>query len=78
MTLKVPHEFDFQKSANSSQLILPNGTQLDMVYEVVRKENDVMAVKINAEGISREMLREFLFNEHKLKYKHLYDSLNDD
>jgi len=77
MTIKAPQEFNLQ-TEHSSQLILPNGTQLDMVYEQVRTENGVMAVRINADGGSREVLREFLFNEHKTKYKHLYKGLNDE
>jgi len=76
MTIKAPQELDLQ-TEHSSKLILPNGTQLDMVYEQVRTENGVMAVKINADGGSREVLREFLFNEHKRQYGHLYKGLNE-
>ena len=82
MTIKAPQEFTLQNAQkkdeqkeHQSQLILPNGTQLDMAYEEVRTENGVMAVKINAEGMSREVLREFLFNEHKSQYEHLYKGL---
>jgi len=79
MTIKEAQEFDPQTEHNKehlSQLILPNGTQLDMTYEEVRTENDVTAIKINAGVESREVLREFLFNEHKKKYRHLYKGLN--
>lgn len=79
MTIKAPQEFEHNKAHEGDrkrQLILPNGTQLDMVYEEVRTENGVMAVKINAEGVSREVLREFLFNQHKSTYSHLYKSIS--
>ncbi len=74
MTMKMPEAFDF-KSRHLSHLVLPNGTQLDVAYEPVRAENGIMAAKIIAEGDSREMLRDFLFKQHKAKYRHLYKSL---
>lgn len=74
MTVKVPLEFDHQKK-HISQLILPNGDHLDVAYEEIRTVDGVMAVKISANGLSREVLRKFLFNEHKAKYSHLYKDL---
>jgi hypothetical protein len=76
MTIKVPQDFE-HKTEHSSELILPDGTHLNMEYEEVRTENGVMAIKINADGQPREALREFLFNEHKRQYGHLYKGLND-
>jgi hypothetical protein len=76
MSIKLPQEVDTEVT-HVSQIILPNGSHLDVAYEPVRTENGVMAAKISAEGSSREMLREFLFNEHKAKYEHLYKRLNE-
>lgn len=76
MTVKVPQDFE-HKTEHSSELVLPDGTHLGMEYEEVRTENGVMAVKINAQGQPRKVLREFLFNQHKAKYSHLYKNLND-
>ncbi|WP_350431574.1 hypothetical protein ABIS04_15055 [Shewanella sp. H8] len=75
MTIKVPQEFD-TTLPHSSQLILPNGTHIHITFEPVRTENGIMAAKINAEGESREILRQFLFSEHKAKYAHLYKNIN--
>jgi hypothetical protein len=75
MTIKVPQELN-AKMPHLTQLILPNGVHLDMVFEPVRTENGIMAAKISAEGESREMLRQFLFSEHKAKYSHLYKNIN--
>ncbi|MBB1427813.1 hypothetical protein ACRN9Z_02695 [Shewanella frigidimarina] len=75
MTIKVPQELN-AKVPRLTQLILPNGVHLDMVFEPVRTENGVMAAKISAEGESREILRQFLFSEHKAKYAHLYKKIN--
>ncbi|MBB1363525.1 MULTISPECIES: hypothetical protein [unclassified Shewanella] len=75
MTIKVPQELN-DKVPRLTQLILPNGVHLDMVFEPVRTENGVMAAKISAEGESREILRQFLFSEHKAKYSHLYKNIN--
>lgn len=76
MTIKVPQDFE-DKSKHSSELFLPDGTHLDMAYEEVRTENGIMAVKINLEGQPREVLREFLFKQHKAKHSHLYEGLSD-
>ncbi|KVW99875.1 hypothetical protein [Shewanella frigidimarina] len=75
MTIKIPQELN-AKVPRLTQLILPNGEHLDMVFEPVRTENGVMAAKISAEGESREILRQFLFSEHKAKYSHLYKKIN--
>lgn len=75
MTIKVPQERN-TKMPRLTQLILPNGVHLDMLFEPVRTENGVMAAKISAEGESREILRQFLFSEHKAKYAHLYKNIN--
>ena len=75
MTIKVPQELN-AKVPRLTQLILPNGEHLDMVFEPVRTENGIMAAKISAEGESREILRQFLFSEHKAKYSHLYKNIN--
>jgi hypothetical protein len=75
MTVKVPQGFE-HKTEHSSELVLPDGTHLGMEYEEVRTENGVMAVKINAQGQPRKVLREFLFNQHKVKYSHLYKSIS--
>ncbi|WP_299269215.1 hypothetical protein [uncultured Psychrosphaera sp.] len=75
MTIKVPQEFDTSMS-HLSQLVLSNGDRLDVTLEPVRTENGVMAAKISAEGESREILRQFLFSEHKAKYEHLYKNIN--
>ncbi|MGX9462244.1 hypothetical protein ACWXWU_13565 [Shewanella sp. A14] len=75
MTIKVTQEFN-AKMPHLSQLILPNGVHVDMIFEPVRTENGVMAAKISAEGESREILRQFLFSEHKAKYAHLYKNIN--
>ncbi|QDE32323.1 MULTISPECIES: hypothetical protein [Shewanella] len=75
MTIKVPQEFD-TKMPHSSQLILPNGTHINITFEPVRTENGIMAAKIRAEGESRAILRQFLFSEHKAKYAHLYKNIN--
>jgi hypothetical protein len=76
MRIKVPQDFE-HKTEHPSELILPDGTHLDMAYEEVRTENGVMAIKINAKGQPREILREFLFNQHKAKYSHLYKGLTN-
>lgn len=75
MTIKVPQELN-TKMPRLTQLILPNGVHLDMLFEPVRTENGLMAAKISAEGESREILRQFLFSEHKAKYAHLYKNIN--
>ncbi|MBB1437432.1 hypothetical protein H5202_01870 [Shewanella sp. SG41-4] len=75
MTIKVPQELN-AKVPRLTQLILPNGEHLDMVFEPVRTENGIIAAKISAEGESREILRQFLFSEHKAKYSHLYKNIN--
>ncbi|MCT8987537.1 hypothetical protein [Shewanella phaeophyticola] len=75
ITIKVPQELDTQ-SPRHTRLILPNGTQVDMEFEPVRTENGVMAAKISAEGENRQMLRQFLFNQHKAKFSHLYEDIN--
>ncbi|MDD8058981.1 MULTISPECIES: hypothetical protein [Shewanella] len=75
ITIRVPKELDTQSSRHT-RLILPNGTQVDMEFEPVRTENGVMAAKISAEGENRQMLRQFLFNQHKAKFSHLYEDIN--
>lgn len=75
ITIKVPQELD-TKSPRLTQLILPNGIHVEMEFEPVRTENGVMAAKISAEGESRQMLRQFLFSQHKAKYSHLYEDIN--
>lgn len=74
MTIRVPQDFDTTMT-HLSQLILPNGACLDVMLDPVRTENGVMAAKISAEGESREILRQFLFSEHKAKYEHLYKNI---
>ena len=76
MTIKLPQDFE-HKREHSSELILPDGTHLDMAFEEVRTENGIMAAKINTQGQPREALREFLFNQHKAKYSHLYEGLSN-
>ncbi|GGQ26969.1 hypothetical protein [Shewanella litoralis] len=75
ITIRVPQELDTQ-SPRLTQLILPNGTHVEMEFEPVRTENGVMAAKISAEGENRQMLRQFLFNQHKAKFSHLYEDIN--
>jgi hypothetical protein len=75
MTIKMPHELN-TKVPRLIQLVLPNGVHLDMVFEPVRIGHGVIAAKISVEGESREMLRQFLFSEHKAKYAHLYKNIN--
>ena len=75
ITIKIPKELD-TKSPRHTQLILPKGTHVDMEFEPVRTENGVMAAKISAEGESRQLLRQFLFSQHKAKYSHLYENIN--
>ncbi|GGB54958.1 hypothetical protein K8B83_06650 [Shewanella inventionis] len=75
ITIKVPKELDTQ-SQRHTQLILPNGNHVELEFEPVRTENGIMAAKISAEGESRQILRQFLFNQHKAKYSHLYEDVN--
>jgi hypothetical protein len=75
ITIKMPQELK-SKVPHLTQLILPNGIHIDMEFEPVRTENGVVAAKISAEGESGELLRQFLFSEHKAKYSHLYKKIN--
>ncbi|GGI85728.1 hypothetical protein [Shewanella gelidii] len=61
------------ESPKSAHLILPDGEKVALEYQPVRNENGVMAAKITALSEDRELLRRFLFTQHKTKYADLYN-----
>lgn len=77
VSIKVPSLAMAKKllASKNVEMCLPDAEPLQLAFEAVRSENGILAAKINAEGQQREALRKFLFNRHRAKYSHLYQSL---
>ncbi|WP_394130493.1 PilZ domain-containing protein [Shewanella maritima] len=71
LTMKLPSGVT-ACSVKPVKLLLPNDQEIEMDFETVRAEEDVVAARINVADESRETLRQFLFSQHKAKYAHLY------
>jgi hypothetical protein len=53
-------------------LQLPDGSEMDIMFEPIGQRNGVLGAKILLKSPQQRVLREFLFAKHKLKYQHLY------
>jgi len=58
------------------EMHLPNESQVKLVLESVRTEDNILAGRFKNVAHGRDCLRKFLFNLHRSEYSELYNRLN--
>lgn len=61
-------------SQQHMHIALPDDQQIELAFEPVRTENNIIAARIAKVTQGRDRLRQFLFNLHRDKHKNLYQT----
>jgi hypothetical protein len=74
LSIKLPDNWEYLNitAPRMGTLQLPDGSEMDIMFEPIGQRNGVLGAKILLKSPQQRVLREFLFAKHKLKYQHLY------
>jgi hypothetical protein len=67
-----PMSIQYSEKSRCGELLLPEGGSMRICFTPIRFSDGVMAATITLEQGQQARLRQFLFDEHKHKYLHLY------